>query len=217
MLAGANRAAVIRADGTTEIIHFRDVTATNAGTYVLSTILRGRRGAEVYISLHEPGEMFVMLDNSAATVRRFLPLDRVGKTLHLAAVARGGDAGNSKPQTIQLNAGVVLILYCDGTNVIQLAGLVTTIDDIGDVVITAAASGQMLRFNGSSWVNEDSPYDVGMFIPLTHVSATRHFLAPDPGLHDPTRFIAANHGIARRSSSPASNDRALIERGMIWV
>jgi hypothetical protein len=36
------------------------------------------------------------------------------------------------------------------------------------VVITAAASGQMLRFNGSSWVNEDSPYDVGMFIPGTH-------------------------------------------------
>ena len=30
------------------------------------------------------------------------------------------------------------------------------------MVITAAASGQMLRFNGSSWVNEDSPYDVGM-------------------------------------------------------
>ena len=58
---------------------------------------------------------------------------------------------------ILVNAGAVLILYCDGTNVIQLAGLVATIDDIGDVVITAAASGQMLRFNGSSWVNEDSP------------------------------------------------------------
>ena len=27
MLAGANRAAVIRADGTAEIIHFQDVTA----------------------------------------------------------------------------------------------------------------------------------------------------------------------------------------------
>jgi hypothetical protein len=49
----------------------------------------------------------------------------------------------------------------------QLAGLVAAINDIGDVVITAAASGQMLRFNGSSWVNEDSPYDVGMFIPGT--------------------------------------------------
>ena len=68
---------------------------------------------------------------------------------------------------ILFNAGAVLILYCDGTNVIQLAGLVATINDIGDVVITAAASGQMLRFDGSSWVNEDSPYDVGMFIPGT--------------------------------------------------
>jgi hypothetical protein len=35
------------------------------------------------------------------------------------------------------------------------------------VVITAAASGQMLRFNGASWINKDSPYDVGMFIPGT--------------------------------------------------
>ena len=66
-----------------------------------------------------------------------------------------------------VKAGAVLILYCDGTNIIQLAGLLATIDDIGDVVITTAASGQMLRFNGSSWVNEDSPYDVGMFIPGT--------------------------------------------------
>jgi hypothetical protein len=33
---------------------------------------------------------------------------------------------------IVVNAGAVLILYCDGTNVIQLAGLVATIDDIGD-------------------------------------------------------------------------------------
>jgi hypothetical protein len=82
-----------------EIIHFQDVTATDAGTYVLSTLLRGRRGTDV---LHDSGEMFVMLDNSAATHRRLLPLDRIGKTLHLAAVARGGDAGNSKPEVIQL-------------------------------------------------------------------------------------------------------------------
>jgi hypothetical protein len=102
MLAGANRAAVIRADGTAEIIHFQDVTATDAGTFVLSTLLRGRRGTEVFVPGHEPGEMFVMLDDSAAIPRRLLPLDRVGETLHLAAVARGGDAGNSKPQTIEL-------------------------------------------------------------------------------------------------------------------
>ena len=68
---------------------------------VVSTLLRGRRGTEVFVALHEPGEMFVMLDDSAAMLRRLLSLDRVGKTLHLAAVARGGDAGNSKPQTIE--------------------------------------------------------------------------------------------------------------------
>jgi hypothetical protein len=102
MLAGANRAAVIRADGTAEIIHFHDVIATDSGTFVLSTLLRGRRGTEVYVSGHEPGEMFVMLDDSAAIGRRLLPLDQVGKTLHLAAVARGGEAGNSKPQAIAL-------------------------------------------------------------------------------------------------------------------
>ena len=38
-------------------------------------------------------------------------------------------------------------------------------------MITAAASGQMLRFNGSSWVNEDSPYDLGMFIPAPTATA----------------------------------------------
>jgi hypothetical protein len=71
---------------------------------------------------------------------------------------------------ILVKVGAVLILYCDGTNVIQLAGLVATIDDIGDVVIAAAASGQMLRFNGASWVNDDSPYDLGMFIPGFHAN-----------------------------------------------
>jgi hypothetical protein len=69
---------------------------------VLATLLRGRRGTEVYVSLHEPGEMFVMLDDSAAIGRRLLPLDRIGKTLHLAAAARGGEAGNSKPEVIVL-------------------------------------------------------------------------------------------------------------------
>jgi hypothetical protein len=70
--------------------------------------------------------------------------------------------------------------------------LVATIDDIGDVVITAAASGQMLRFNGASWVNEDSPYDVGMFIPGTHgngammaqVVLTRAVIGTEPGVVD---------------------------------
>jgi hypothetical protein len=60
------------------------------------------------------------------------------------------------------------IRMVNGTSVITRSAEDGTIDDIGDVVITAAAPGQMLRFNGASWVNEDSPYDVGMFIPGIH-------------------------------------------------
>jgi hypothetical protein len=51
----------------------------------------------------------------------------------------------------------------------------TCLRTVAGVAPTAAASGQMLRFNGSSWVNEDSPYDVGMFIPGTrHAALDRH-------------------------------------------
>jgi hypothetical protein len=97
VLKGANLLLVGR-----EIIQFTDAEQLGPSEWRLSRLLRGRRGTEVYVSLHEPGEMLVMLDNSAATLRRLLPLERVGKTLHLAAVARGGDAGNSKPEVIEL-------------------------------------------------------------------------------------------------------------------
>jgi hypothetical protein len=57
-------------------------------------------------------------------------------------VVWNGTAGDVTFKTVAgtgivVNAGAVLILYCDGTDVIQLAGLVATIDDIGDVVVTA--------------------------------------------------------------------------------
>ena len=67
----------------------------------LVNLLRDGSGALVFVPGHQPGEMFVLLDDSAAINRRLVPLDRVGNTLHLAAVARGGDAGNSKPEAIE--------------------------------------------------------------------------------------------------------------------
>ena len=52
-------------------------------------------------------------------------------------VVWNGTAGDVTFKTVAgtgtpVDAGAVLILYCDGTDVIQLAGLVATIDDIGD-------------------------------------------------------------------------------------
>ena len=71
---------------------------------------------------------------------------------------------------IPVNAGAVLFLYCDGTNVIQLAGIVATINNIGDVVITAAASGRMCGSTARAG-STGQPYNVGMFIPGTHANS----------------------------------------------
>jgi hypothetical protein len=60
---------------------------------------------------------------------------------------------------IPVGAGAVLILYCDATNIIQLAGLVATIDNIGDVVITAPASGALaMPCPADAYVASPRPY-----------------------------------------------------------
>jgi hypothetical protein len=89
VLNGANRAALIRADGEAEIIAFRDAVLDD-GVYVLSTLLRGRRGTEVFTGGHGAGDVLVLLDG-AAVVRRAQPLSRIGDTLYHRIVGRGGD------------------------------------------------------------------------------------------------------------------------------
>jgi hypothetical protein len=51
MLNGANLAALIRADGNAELIQFQDI-ALSLGVYTLTTLLRGRRGTEVFTGGH---------------------------------------------------------------------------------------------------------------------------------------------------------------------
>jgi hypothetical protein len=66
-------------------------------------------------------------------------------------------------------AGTAALLISDGSDVRTAGGgggAVNSIDDIVDVVITSAAQGQMIRRDGSNqWVNEDTPYDLGFFLP----------------------------------------------------
>jgi hypothetical protein len=87
MLNGANRAALIRADGVAEIIQFQDAVLED-GVYTLTNLLRGRRGTEVFTGGHAAGDLFVLLDGVS---RRGLPLSRIGATLHHRLVGRGGE------------------------------------------------------------------------------------------------------------------------------
>lgn len=56
VLAGANEAVI-----GDEIVQFRTATLVSAGTYMLSGLLRGRRGTEWAIGTHATGERFVLL------------------------------------------------------------------------------------------------------------------------------------------------------------
>ena len=100
MLNGANLAALIRADGNAELIQFQDI-ALSEGVYTLTTLLRGRRGTEVFTGGHAVGDLFVLLDGDGVT-RRPLGLDRLGDTLHYRAVGRGGELRDARTAQLTL-------------------------------------------------------------------------------------------------------------------
>jgi hypothetical protein len=100
MLNGANLAALIRADGNAELIQFQDI-ALSEGVYTLTTLLRGRRGTEVFTGGHGVGDLFVLLTGEGVQ-RRPLPLDRIGDTLFYRAVGRGGELRNARTEQLTL-------------------------------------------------------------------------------------------------------------------
>jgi hypothetical protein len=100
MLNGANLAALIRADGNTELIQFQNV-ALSDGVSTLTTLLRGRRGTEVFTGGHAVGDRFVLLDGDGLTRRPF-GLDRLGDTLHYRAVGRGGELRDARTAQLTL-------------------------------------------------------------------------------------------------------------------
>jgi hypothetical protein len=75
--------------------------AHSLGVYALSTLLRGRRGTEVFTGSHAVGDLFVLLGGDGVT-RRPLGLDRLGDTLHYRAVGRGGELRNARTAQLTL-------------------------------------------------------------------------------------------------------------------
>jgi hypothetical protein len=100
MLNGANLAALMRADGNAELIQFQDV-ALSLGVYTLTTLLRGRRGTEVFTGGHAAGDLFVLLEGDSVQ-RRPLALDRMGDTPSYRAVGRGGELRDARTAQLTL-------------------------------------------------------------------------------------------------------------------
>lgn len=66
LLAGAN-ACALGADGRWEILQFRSAVEDSPGVYTLSGLLRGRKGTEHAMALHEIGDTFVLLESGNVT------------------------------------------------------------------------------------------------------------------------------------------------------
>lgn len=123
VLNGSNMAAVGSGDDY-EYIQFRDATLIAAGTYVLSGLLRGRRGTEWLMSSHAAGETFVLLpvDNPAA------PLAEISLSLLYKAVTTGTSITSATPLSFT-NHGSALRCYAP----VNLGG---GIDDLGGFVLS---------------------------------------------------------------------------------
>ncbi len=88
LLNGANAALVLKANGEPEVIQFRDVQLNPDGSFTLTGLLRGRRGTDVFVDGHLPGELFVLLDADDVETLA-VPLGELGLTRSWRAVGFG--------------------------------------------------------------------------------------------------------------------------------
>jgi hypothetical protein len=93
VFAGANAAAVQRADGAWEVIQFAEAELVADRTYILSRILRGQAGTEWAMAVPlAAGAPFVLLDQQIVTVAS--GIDALERTFQLRIVASGRDHGD---------------------------------------------------------------------------------------------------------------------------
>jgi hypothetical protein len=101
LFAGANAAAVRRADGAWEVIQFAQAELSGENTHLLSRLLRGQGGSEWAMGAPVPaGAPFVLLDAHVVDVAS--GLDALERTLQLRVVAAGRDQGD--PTALALTA-----------------------------------------------------------------------------------------------------------------
>jgi hypothetical protein len=102
LVNGANPALVLKANGEPEIIQFRDVVTNPDGSFALTGLLRGRRGTDVFVAGHQPGELFVLLDPDDIESLA-VALGDLGLSRHWRAVGFGTLFEDADPATTVLS------------------------------------------------------------------------------------------------------------------
>jgi hypothetical protein len=143
LFAGANAAAVQRADGAWEVIQFANAELVGDRTYVLSRLLRGQAGSEWGKGMPlAAGAPFVLLDEHVVTLASGLAA--LERTLQLRVVAAGRDHGDP--------AALALTATPQATALKPLAPVhVSATRDADGVTISWI---RRTRLDGDSWVGE---------------------------------------------------------------
>lgn len=113
-----NPAALVRPDGTAEIIQFRDANEIDAGRYDLAHLSRGRLGSET--SAHSAGAQFVFLDSVYFLE---LPLAYRGRTILFRPTTFG-----SSPET----SAVYSMVFSPAWSQLELAPAFLTHSRVGE-------------------------------------------------------------------------------------
>jgi hypothetical protein len=90
VLNGANALIVQKADGSCEVLQYRDAVQNGDGSYTLGHLLRGRRNTEYAAFGHGSGEKF--FEPSTGLKRDALALSSIGMTRYYKGVTVGQDS-----------------------------------------------------------------------------------------------------------------------------
>jgi len=106
VLAGAN-AIAWGAEGRWEIIQFKTATLISTGVYDLSDLLRGRRGTDWAMDLHEENDRMVLLSESTMT-RHSVPNGAIDTDRYYKAVIMGGQIENAVERDMTISKAALM-------------------------------------------------------------------------------------------------------------
>jgi hypothetical protein len=157
VLNGENALAVVKLDGTVEIISFVTATVVDTGTIAISQILRGMLGTAPYAYDHTGGEFWVLLGNDASIHRMSLPLDLINQGLAYRGVTLN-TSFDSVQDTFFTYTGEDLKPYAP-------PHIVGTRDGSGNLTVTwgrdTRFNGELRDSTGDTPLNEESElYDI---------------------------------------------------------
>ena len=143
LFAGANAAALQRADSVWEVVQFANAELVGENTYLLSRLLRGQAGSEWAMGTPlGSGASFVVLDRNVTAIAS--GLDALERTVQLRVVAAGRDYADASALATEATPQATALMPITPVHLKAMR-------DAGGVTFSWI---RRARFDGDTWVGE---------------------------------------------------------------